>query len=1548
MSARDHRGNGDRPRLRVEELEDRSVPAAGALDVMFGDDGRATPPLAPGAESVGDIALQADGKVVAVGTHTDPAGRGDFLVFRLTSAGALDSDPSTGFGPTTAGPGSPRSGFVTLDLGSAVEEGANAVSIDSEGRIVVGGHTRLGSLALAVVRLNPDGTPDGTFGTAGRVVTDVSPGHDAILDLAVREDGAVVGVGYANNAGVPTSDFVTVLYSSTGVLDPGFAAGGIAVFNFGTRHHDVAEAVTIQSDGRILVGGVSSRFFPGSSRNDPDLALLRYEPWGALDPSFANGKTNLQAGNVFFDNSAEGITDLAVLSDGRIVAAGSVAFDSFSGGHLPGDFMAAVFTPTGSLDGSFDYDGWRSVDFGGNADSAARVVVQSDGKIILAGSTSTPGGQSDAAVLRLTVTGEADASFGAAGKVTTDFGTGSDAVRALALQADGRLVAAGQAGGDGVVVRYEGDAPTRFDIIVSAVTQVSHTSFEYEYATVGTPGLFEVGLYRSADESFDAGDDQIAAQFLTAGDAGAFHLAGPLAFDPARPFVLVVADPAGLLEEGDESNNVAATRLKQPPAIQLGGAVGEQDDGREHVFLWEVTDPDDDLNAVWVEVLHDGAAIYTSTAAAGQFRLNAFGLGEFLITVTASDAGGATRTVTRTATVTDDDSAPPDITLGGSLGTESDSQAQSFSWSVVDASGFTFLSVVVTRDTGNGPEVVFNSTDPAAASGGISLETYGPGTYDITVAAIDGDGDRPGDGLSASAQRAVVVVPDGVRIYWRNRGGSQDGFDTVFGARAPTVRRVVDAAIKAWARVITSFNYATGPDTFVLDVVAGPSDPVDPAFGGEATHDQNGNERIDPEEVDDRGMPRRGRLGIGGGDGSGSAGDLVNGWFIDPTPEDSSEFTASIANAFAGRRGDATLDLFTVAVLEMTHLLGLSPTTGLVLVRDLDPTRDGINGRNPGGGPFTITDTGVADDAEGRHPVTGDSRGTFWVFQGSSVDALLTSNNGGPPPNGQDLLLPVHTAGVRRDEASLTFNGITVSGAEDSGNAVFERGTRYLPSNLDALLLKDVYGYSITMPETFGTFYSLLNQNSGELLVRGSVGDDIVSILSNGDAIEVRVDIGADVPGTGPTDELVTVFDASKVLSIRIETGFGGIDSVTLIRPGVPVDVRGGGVLADSLHIIGTSGDDTIVTTVRSVTINGVPITVGSMQLTVVGGGGNDLFVVNGSQTTLLGGAGTDTFVVNATGAHGLLLDGRGGSDDYTINIGNLAGGVTVADSGGPDDGADAVTITGTPGDDTLVLSEGQVALGSQTVRFSRAVERLVVDGAGGTNRVIVEGRLTVPTEWRNAAGAGVTGGVLRVVGTEGSDHVHVNEQGNGRIKVHSSFLPNGFAVYDSAGIERIHVLLGGGRDIATVAGGVKKVTILDGGAGDDLLAAGGGPSILLGGSGNDTLNGGNGRNILVGGVGSDMLVGNGGNDIFIGGTTAYDADEAALSALLGVWVSEEYAGGVRRLREGEGVPLLRKGLTVFGDDEPDVLVGAGGLDWLFSEDGRDRLADRRPNEFID
>jgi uncharacterized delta-60 repeat protein len=405
-----------------------SAPAApGDLDPTFDGDGKRI--LRFGGSDVGHaVAIQPDGKIVLAGDSVLEAGESQIAVARLNPDGS--DDESFGVG-----------GRSLIPFGDTAR--ARAVALQSDGKIVVVGQTTMSSdnagADMAIVRLNSNGTPDGSFGAAGKFFVGYE-GVERAADVVIEPDGSIVVVG--DTTGTGGLDFLVVRINSTGIFDP--AAGDFATpVNFGGI--DDGREALLQADGSIIAVGATTATDDGSSE---DFAATRLLPTGEIDPDFgASGVSNTGFGAREIGAAA------ALQADGRIVIAG---FNE-AGGNL--NFALTRLAPGGGVDSSFGSAGLATVDLLG-VDIAQSTAIQPDGKILAAGYARTnESSPADFGVARLNANGAPDASFGAGGASSFDFG-GEDVGLDMALQADGRIVVAGASSGSFAVARLVGGEPT--------------------------------------------------------------------------------------------------------------------------------------------------------------------------------------------------------------------------------------------------------------------------------------------------------------------------------------------------------------------------------------------------------------------------------------------------------------------------------------------------------------------------------------------------------------------------------------------------------------------------------------------------------------------------------------------------------------------------------------------------------------------------------------------------------------------------------------------------------------------------------------------------------------------------------------------------------------------------------------------------------------------------------------------------------------------------------------------------------------------------------
>lgn len=351
----------------------------------------------------------------------------------------------------------------------------------------------------------------------------------------------------------------------------------------------------------------------------------------------------------------------------------------------------------------------------------------------------------------------------------------------------------------------------------------------------------------------------------------------------------------------------------------------------------------------------------------------------------------------------------------------------------------------------------------------------------------------------------------------------------------------------------------------------------------------------------------------------------------------------------------------------------------------------------------------------------------------------------------------------------------------------------------------------------------------------------------------------------------------------------------------------------------------------------------GIEALTIHGGSGDDTIMDPGNNTHIFGDAGNDTVIITATSGNGVTVDGGAGSDTYLVGGDNLAGPVTVADTGSS--GSDRISIIGTPGDDTVVQTTSGFTLNGTNILVT-AVETAAVDGGGEAGDTFtVVGSPSIP-----AAVQGVSDTTIN--GTGGNDTIVLTPLGNSgqvNVKLNGKLL----GTYSSGGRLSIHGQAG--DDDIQVAGAVSIPLWLYGDAGNDRLKGGDGVNVLMGGAGDDLLVGGSERDILIGGTGADRIVGNEADDILIAGSTAFDANDVALLAILQSWTCtdrtyQQRCDDLKTVGIGDNGSIRLNAETVFDDGVQDLLTGSAGQDWFFANLAgsgvKDKVTDLSAAEF--
>lgn len=309
----------------------------------------------------------------------------------------------------------------------ASEDYPFAAAVQADGKVLVAGSSasNLGN-RIAVVRYLRDGTIDTTFGDAGRAIVAVGTRDDVARAIAVQPDGRIVvaGLSYQRTADY---DFTLVRLMPNGALDTGFGDQGKVLTDFG-GDSDRAFALALMPDGRIVAGG-QTNLRRGST--GVDFALARYLADGKPDSSFGSGGKVIEA--ILPGSTSDMVRGLAwqtVNGSLRLLAVGG-----------EGDFTAARFTESGALDASFGAAGKVSGLFGVSIGAAHAVTVLPTGEAVIAGHVGH-----DFAAVRLTVNGQLDPAFGPVrdGRLRHPMVASNwDEATAIAHQADGRLLLGG-------------------------------------------------------------------------------------------------------------------------------------------------------------------------------------------------------------------------------------------------------------------------------------------------------------------------------------------------------------------------------------------------------------------------------------------------------------------------------------------------------------------------------------------------------------------------------------------------------------------------------------------------------------------------------------------------------------------------------------------------------------------------------------------------------------------------------------------------------------------------------------------------------------------------------------------------------------------------------------------------------------------------------------------------------------------------------------------------------------------------------------------------
>jgi uncharacterized delta-60 repeat protein len=383
--------------------------AQGDLDITFNPPNGYTLYKGWNTDSYIGTAIQSDGKIV-VSTGIENGANDDVGVLRYNRDGTLDGSFGT-------------NGIVTYDGGNGNDCG-RLLAIQSDGKLVLTGYTHNGdNYDILIMRLNVDGTLDGSFGNNGIAVYDNIARNDYGRGIAIQTDGKILVT--ARSTGGGTSIAMMLRVTAVGTLDDTFGTNGVVNYESDQGNAGFRD-VAVQGDGKIVTSGYTK------TTAGYLFLTARYDSDGALDNTFgANGISTYDGGH-----GNAGARGIVIQTDGKIVVSGG----NFNGTDL--DVVVLRFNSDGILDSGFGVNGVVTYEGGKGDDNGRRLALQEGGRIVVTGNTSD-GNNLLVLVLRYNRDGTPDVGFGNAGVVVMQLGEGDDWGESVAITADRNIMIAG-------------------------------------------------------------------------------------------------------------------------------------------------------------------------------------------------------------------------------------------------------------------------------------------------------------------------------------------------------------------------------------------------------------------------------------------------------------------------------------------------------------------------------------------------------------------------------------------------------------------------------------------------------------------------------------------------------------------------------------------------------------------------------------------------------------------------------------------------------------------------------------------------------------------------------------------------------------------------------------------------------------------------------------------------------------------------------------------------------------------------------------------------
>lgn len=396
---------------------------SGILDTSFNGNGIVTGNYTTGNNSADAMVLQPDGKIIVAGA-TGVSSSIKIGVSRHNPDGSLDST----FGDN--GKAIFGSGWI--------KSFAKDLKLQEDGKIVMAGYRWNNSTGdFIMLRLNPNGSLDNTFGTNGIAIID--GGQTEVAEsFDIDNNGDFIISGYVED------HFAMAKVKSNGSVDINFGNGGWVVTPFADFASYSHDTIVSSVDGRIILGGMILDGY----QNKYEYALAVYHPDGTLDTTFGDqGKLHFHVG---IDNDF-GMRILE-LKNGQILIGGH---SWYATSPLRYEVAVARLNTNGSLDTTYGTNGIFKTRLVENGTSyLAGITLQEDGKLVLT-STANEGNTYNFGLARVTENGELDTTFGEGGKVFTHIpnSTYGESYN-IGIQPDGKIVVSGDTELPGLLIQY--------------------------------------------------------------------------------------------------------------------------------------------------------------------------------------------------------------------------------------------------------------------------------------------------------------------------------------------------------------------------------------------------------------------------------------------------------------------------------------------------------------------------------------------------------------------------------------------------------------------------------------------------------------------------------------------------------------------------------------------------------------------------------------------------------------------------------------------------------------------------------------------------------------------------------------------------------------------------------------------------------------------------------------------------------------------------------------------------------------------------------------